>query len=815
MRYRDLVTEVHHSDLYPKAFAAFLTKYRPFAGRGDLYVNFTDHNGNTLDKSFSPKPNHGDPAGLYAYPLEYVVNHPANIQYGQQARFLRVIQDTSRNKLVLPTMTQEQALAILARMGIGEPQKKMAVAAKRVREGHLAGNLVAKAFFHVVQYYSAVGQKTRLGNREQSALFLKAGIDAVEDRSTNAREAIIYPDEPEQIVFLSRTAFRVADVYELRSARNASINKNDPAENLRRLPALLAQRMGDRLVKANTTGERSEEQTFYTAAKRKIVVKLDKVYDWQKGNHREISTASKEGVRVSILGNGFAPVIGQYPADMPFTDIAEDMGKRFEARQTKDGGADFSRESEHGPDVARTIATLAAVAAKLKVPYTPPTTDNQAYLIHRCIEQVGDWHRHPRAWGGGAKAMVAAATAIIDAFWEGQRTRAPQADTIIQVWTKAATKARLSANALFSLNGIAEALNVVADAPAAAPGAYRKTFGDLTIDRDGAAIVASVGGAAVKIGTLDSNKYTPELYLDRKLAKNNIDLAKHGESFATYFNDHDLHCDGYATSLASTLGIMYEHGTWKTLKDGARKVPLKNGCALWFVKGAVLADVRGEYNANEGRRDFSKDVGGDYPLLPPNMVPFHELRDILSIKGGKVAWVSDEALEASVDASKEEDGYRPYMDESALLSKAVSLALRNSGFNLVAFMKDEGLEFSNVQEKTLRKLNLKQNKDTGKIGEAITDIWDPVGKFNGVPVYSVYSTTDVKRRRLYLVRHDGKPKGLLATEPNHTDDGKAIKILAIADDLPKELRAVARELVDNLGLPVPRNLQSNLRFGGK
>src|SRR3954469_15908724 len=121
MHAREVLCEIHFSDLYPRAFTAFYQKYAPLVGDPRVYVNFTDVVGNTLDKNFSPKPNHRDPSGLYTYPLDYVLKHPSEIEYGQQARYLRVIRDNSGHKLVLNTLTHEQAVAYLARMGLSEP----------------------------------------------------------------------------------------------------------------------------------------------------------------------------------------------------------------------------------------------------------------------------------------------------------------------------------------------------------------------------------------------------------------------------------------------------------------------------------------------------------------------------------------------------------------------------------------------------------------------------------------------------------------------------------------------------------------------
>jgi hypothetical protein len=77
--YRRLFQETSYKDIYAKAFQEFEKKWKKQKNDTDLYVQFTNHNDNTLGRSIYADPNHSDPAGVYGYPLKYVIDYPADI----------------------------------------------------------------------------------------------------------------------------------------------------------------------------------------------------------------------------------------------------------------------------------------------------------------------------------------------------------------------------------------------------------------------------------------------------------------------------------------------------------------------------------------------------------------------------------------------------------------------------------------------------------------------------------------------------------------------------------------------------------------
>lgn len=85
------LTEMHYEDFYSKQFVEFRRKYSKMKKDTSYFVNFNNFYDNILDKRVSPKQDHSDPAAIYAYPLKYVIDHPMDIRYGRNAKFLRVI----------------------------------------------------------------------------------------------------------------------------------------------------------------------------------------------------------------------------------------------------------------------------------------------------------------------------------------------------------------------------------------------------------------------------------------------------------------------------------------------------------------------------------------------------------------------------------------------------------------------------------------------------------------------------------------------------------------------------------------------------
>lgn len=98
--FKYFLKEVHYKDQYPKSFHQFYEKWKSKKDSEFLYVNFSNHGNNTLDKNFNLNPDHSDMAGLYCYPLKYVIEHPSDIWYGSNAKYLRVIETEHKGKIL-------------------------------------------------------------------------------------------------------------------------------------------------------------------------------------------------------------------------------------------------------------------------------------------------------------------------------------------------------------------------------------------------------------------------------------------------------------------------------------------------------------------------------------------------------------------------------------------------------------------------------------------------------------------------------------------------------------------------------------------
>lgn len=266
----ELLTEVHWTDSYPKPFQDFRSKYLKAGKAGytkDLYIQFTNFADNKLDRTAFANPDHSDPVGTYGYFMEYVLKHPSDIWYGRSAKYLRVLKSTYKNPLYLATVDNENKIErILSRMGFTRPQINDSIwNAKKYLKKRLTGsNKFAKMFLSTVQLDLTVdpdsisngvfsGEQANFRTRtgaEQTALFLKAGFDALIDMSKTANNAIMNAREPEQIIFLNRNAFTVEDVFFLRpnaETSKSSMTSVDPDKLGRPLAAAFALVMGDKI----------------------------------------------------------------------------------------------------------------------------------------------------------------------------------------------------------------------------------------------------------------------------------------------------------------------------------------------------------------------------------------------------------------------------------------------------------------------------------------------------------------------------------------------------------------------------------------
>lgn len=342
--------EVHFEDKYPDSFVEFRKRYAKVAKResiDDLYVQFTSHKDNTMDRTAHATPDHKDFVGTYGYPLDYVLKYTSDVWYGQGSRYLRVLKKKTDRVLVLNEIESDiDARVLLRRMGFTsqEAVDMVAVASKHLRDRIKAPNKAAKLFLACVQMdllatpEDSGGRKvfpTRSG-LEQSALVLKAGYNAVEDRSRSDRQAIVNDREPEQIIFLNRAAFEVVEVVALRpempAAKLPTLTHPSPeaASIERPLAAALAEAMGDRLKEGPERSNLNGWSYYWTGGGRRIEImfqKPDSYYankSWGQKKHRADKLSDADRIFVTVQSER-GPFKKVFSSQTKFKDIVAEF----------------------------------------------------------------------------------------------------------------------------------------------------------------------------------------------------------------------------------------------------------------------------------------------------------------------------------------------------------------------------------------------------------------------------------------------------------------------------------------------------------
>lgn len=330
-----LLKEMHWEDIYPEEFKNFRKEWGKL-GRskesGDYYVQFSNHKNDPYDRVGYKTPDHHDPVGDYAYPLKYVINNPADIWYGRTARWLRVVKDTSRNRLDINHINPAQARWLLEKMGLNSSDMDFALKQMPKNERKLS-SAMAKSFFMAVQYdYHAAPVKD--DNKDvyplrtpemQARLFLRAGIDAIKDSSTKQGAAIINAREPDQIVFLHRSAFQVIKVYKLNQDSQHGLAWISPEnKKQRKLAAVLLNNIdGDQIVSG------PEDGYFWSRKGRRVYVNFKSVKDTNRKmgekKHKEFSVHDHYAVTINIDHSDRGKITGEYSETEKFDHIIRDM----------------------------------------------------------------------------------------------------------------------------------------------------------------------------------------------------------------------------------------------------------------------------------------------------------------------------------------------------------------------------------------------------------------------------------------------------------------------------------------------------------
>jgi hypothetical protein len=257
----------------------------------------------------SPKDAHGDPVGTYCYPAEYVANHWFDVSYGSDQSYLRVLKArvTGDKVLKLHNMSREYFLEVMKKLNLefnvhGDgmyfsrlPNDAMMIYEAIFEEDansspHFRVNSYGKTIFRLIQNdfkfklnnrkemgeddvgfdtaegydtgyshqgsfkyegYLLVGSERQLSAQKQNERARQAGFDAIQDEASSPLEAVIHPNEPEQIIFLAKRAYDVLETFKLppRGEEDGGTmpSQEDETKLIKKAAGTVAEALGDRI----------------------------------------------------------------------------------------------------------------------------------------------------------------------------------------------------------------------------------------------------------------------------------------------------------------------------------------------------------------------------------------------------------------------------------------------------------------------------------------------------------------------------------------------------------------------------------------
>jgi hypothetical protein len=298
-RFAQYITEVHFSDYYHKNFVAFRQKYLKLMKDYDFdqrkhFVQFTNYKEDKLDKTASQIVDHHDPIGTYGYPMEYVLKHPADIWYGYNAKFLRVLKSIQPQRVLnLQNITEQDAINFIFKLKIGDGWNDSENLYRKVMPKYLKnkGGFVqtrispGRIFFACIQLNpKEEAEETSWGEKkkkfkdrtgqEQTELLLKLGYTAVQDTARNQKQAIVNDREPEQIIFLRRDAFEIVEVISLNQKSDYLSTSMDPVKIERPFIQKIAELLDDKISEGPERTSLNGWSYYWTKKGRRIEIEF-------------------------------------------------------------------------------------------------------------------------------------------------------------------------------------------------------------------------------------------------------------------------------------------------------------------------------------------------------------------------------------------------------------------------------------------------------------------------------------------------------------------------------------------------------------
>ena len=348
-KYWLLLQEVHFTDTYASGFLEFRKKYSKLKNDKTLFVNFSNYSKDILEKTPYANPSHSDPIGIYAYPLWYVIDYPADIWYASNASYLRVIKMTSGKVLYLQNMDLSYAKSLLRKLNIPDEYLKLS---QKTFKGVKGAGQIGKQFFQAIQHdlskeipktesdYEASKKYYLRSGSEQTDLLQKLGIDVLIDDARNANQAVINDREPSQAIFLNKNAFQILEVFNLKqqpkdgyiSTARSSLYDDKLA---RKLASKILENLNDQIVeKSEFHNKSSNQQIYYTKLGRMIKITFslpDFYYKTRKmgeKKHKESKTYDLWEILVELYGERETTIL-KYDSSKKFDSIAKDFANNY------------------------------------------------------------------------------------------------------------------------------------------------------------------------------------------------------------------------------------------------------------------------------------------------------------------------------------------------------------------------------------------------------------------------------------------------------------------------------------------------------
>lgn len=301
------INETHYTDYYGNEFLKFRKKYNKLKKNTDLYVQFSNYDSDVLNRQAFATPSHNDPVGVYSYPLAYVIDYPADIWYGTNSKYLRVLKiKNHNNKVSLQNMEPWFARNLIEKAGLNSSSLYDSQKAFKHTKG--AGQ-IGKQFFQAVQHnleISPIKNNSIWGKKEiytlrtgleQTALLRKMGIEILIDNARTPNQAVINNREPNQAVFLTPTCFEVLEIFEINSnTKHTSTSRTSVLGNklARKLASMIAKRLNDQIITRNDKhGDTSLIQHYFTKSGREIKIEYS-LPSWYMSNRKMGEKKHKE-----------------------------------------------------------------------------------------------------------------------------------------------------------------------------------------------------------------------------------------------------------------------------------------------------------------------------------------------------------------------------------------------------------------------------------------------------------------------------------------------------------------------------------------